>query len=381
MFVPAWPGLAPADLMRAGSARTKPYPFDAPCQLRFYRARNAIYHLFRNLPSKHERLTVIAPDYFSGNEVLAIQAAGAAIHYAHVDRCMQLDPAEIERLFERHHPDALFVIHYLGWAQPIQALAALCRRHGVVLVEDCALSLLSESGGQPLGTFGDYAVFCLYKSVPVPNGALLVANASSPQPLAGTRLRAAGPPSVLGRIAELLALRLRSRSESVGTALHAAKRRVGRGVRALKIDRAPVGDIGFDMGQVDLAMSGVSSRLLDRLDFAAIRRRRIENFNALGQQIDGHATRVHRDLSAGVCPLSFPILVSDKHAAATALQQRGIEAIEMWNESIEVEAGDMSEDVRFLRGHVLELPVHQDLTSRHISYVAQQVSSLQLRMP
>jgi dTDP-4-amino-4,6-dideoxygalactose transaminase len=380
MYVPAWPGLGPVDLMRAGAGAAKPYPFDRPGQLRFYRARNAIYHLFRALPSKHRQLVVIAPDYFSGNEVLAIKAAGAAIHFAHVDRRMKLDPAEVERLFDRHRPDALFVIHYLGWPQPIRELATLCRRHGVALVEDCALSLLSESGGRPLGSFGDYAIFCLYKSVPVPNGALLVANARHAPPLAGPSLRDAGPPSVLGRIAELMALRLRSRAAGIGAATHALKRCLGRAAGALKIDRAPVGDIGFDLAQVDLGMSGISSRLLDRLDLAAIRRRRIENFAALDRQIDGHATRVHPDLGDGVCPLSFPILVADKHAAATALRARGVEAIEMWNESINVEAGDMSESVRFLRAHVLELPVHQDLTPRHIAHVAEQVSSLQLRM-
>src|SRR5436190_15809679 len=128
MYVPAWPGLAPIDLIRRPSPAAPPYPFDAPQQIRFYRARNAIYHLFRALKPRRERLVVIAPDYYSGNEVLAIRAAGATIHYAHVDRQMQLDPAEIEHLCQEHQPDVLFVIHYLGWPQPIGELAAVCRR-------------------------------------------------------------------------------------------------------------------------------------------------------------------------------------------------------------------------------------------------------------
>ena len=40
----------------------------------------------------------------------------------------------------------------------------------------------------------------------------------------------------------------------------------------------------------------------------------------------------------------------------------------------------MSDTVRFLRRHVLELPIHQDLTPGHIAYVAHQVSRLQLKM-
>ena len=45
-----------------------------------------------------------------------------------------------------------------------------------------ALSLLSEPDGEPLGSFGDWSIFCLYKTLPVPNGALLVQNA---MPLGG----------------------------------------------------------------------------------------------------------------------------------------------------------------------------------------------------
>ena len=46
----------------------------------------------------------------------------------------------------------------------------------MLLVEDCALSLLSEADGRPLGSFGDWSVFCLCKTLPLPNGALLVQN-------------------------------------------------------------------------------------------------------------------------------------------------------------------------------------------------------------
>ncbi len=38
------------------------------------------------------------------------------------------------------------------------------------------------------------------------------------------------------------------------------------------------------------------------------------------------------DLNPGVCPLFFPILVRNKHAAAEALRRKGIEAVEFWND-------------------------------------------------
>ena len=154
MFIPTFQGLTATDVVLSASGRTTPrrYPFDVP-HLSFYRARNAIYHLFKVLKSTNERLTVLVPDYNSGNEVLALDAAGATIRYYPVGADGQADVAEVERLCSLHKPDVLYVIHYLGWPQPIRQLADLARRRGMWLVEDCALALLSDAGGQPLGTY------------------------------------------------------------------------------------------------------------------------------------------------------------------------------------------------------------------------------------
>src|SRR5829696_8995461 len=175
MYVPTFQGLSAIDLLKPASKPAACFPFNAP-RLSFYRARNAIYHLFRELQALTPSLTVLVPDYNSGNEVLALQAAGATVHFYRIGRDMQPDIEDVERLCKRHDPDVLYVIHYLGWPQPLSALAALCQQRSMLLVEDCALSLLSEPDGQPLGSTGDWSIFCLYKTLPVPNGALLVQN-------------------------------------------------------------------------------------------------------------------------------------------------------------------------------------------------------------
>jgi dTDP-4-amino-4,6-dideoxygalactose transaminase len=267
MFVPTYQGLSATDVVRPWLAEARAerqadqcFPFDVPHphRLSFYRARNAIYHLFRALVAENPRLTVLAPDYYSGNEILAMRAAGATIHYCPVDGNMQLDPATVERLCVLHDPDLLYVIHYVGWPQPMPALVDLCRRRNMLLVEDCALSLLSELDGRPLGSFGHWSVFCLYKTLPLPNGALLVQNATRIESLERLPLRRAGSASVAGRTAELLVQRVRGRSNGLGRALQAVKRGLGRAAGALDVERANVGDIGFNLEEVDLAMSRLS---------------------------------------------------------------------------------------------------------------------------
>jgi dTDP-4-amino-4,6-dideoxygalactose transaminase len=386
-FVPTYQGLSAADFLRsATTTREACFPFNVSGRLPFYRARNAIYHLFTTLVAQNPRLTVLAPDYNSGNEILAMRAAGARIEYCPVDREMQMHPEQVEELCARHNPDLLYVIHYVGWPQPMPALLDICRRRGMLLVEDCALSLLSampgpapNTPGTPLGSFADWSVFCLYKTLPLPNGALLVQNTIRLQALERLELRHAGSASVLGRTAELLVQRIRGRANRVGAALQVVKRGMGRAAGAMEVRRANVGDIGFNLDEVDLAMSSLSARLLERLDFDDIRRKRIDNYRLLDAQMDTAIARVFKTLPEGVCPLFFPIVVGDKAAAAAALQQRGVDALEFWNESME--SGDeMGPDARFLRQHVLELPIHQDLTPRHIAHVAREVSALANRL-
>jgi len=377
-FVPTYQGLSATDFVRTRASAAGCFPFNAPHHLSFYRARNAIYHLFRALLETNPGLTVLAPDYNSGNEILAMRAAGAALRYYPIRRDMTLDPDEIEWSCRRHNPDLLYVIHYAGWPQPMADIVDLCRRRGMLLVEDCALALLSETNGRPLGSFGDWSVFCLYKTLPLPNGALLVQNGPRLESLERLVLRDAGAASVLGRTAELLVQRLRGRANGVGAALQVVKRGVGRAAGVLSVRRANVGDIGFSLDEVDLAMSPVSQRLLERFDYGEIRRRRVENYRRLTARLAGYAVPVFRSAPDGVCPLFFPVLVSDKHQTAERLRAHGVDALEFWNDSSEPGSHEMGPDAQFLRRHVLELPIHQDLTVRHIDHIARQMSGLGL---
>jgi dTDP-4-amino-4,6-dideoxygalactose transaminase len=287
---------------------------------------------------------------------------------------MQWDPTDVERLCRQHAPDVLYVIHYAGWPQPIAQLADLCRRREMLLVEDCALSLLSETqDGRPLGSFGQWSVFCLYKTLPLPNGALLVQNDLPIESLERLHLRPAGTASVAGRVAELFVQRIRGRFNGVGAALQALKRGIGMAAGALDVRRANVGDIGFNLDEVDLAMSPVSTRLLQRLDYSEIRRARVANYRQLLEELDAHVRPVFPELPDRVCPLFFPVLVPDKAEAANALRRRGVDALEFWNDPVG-DGSEMSPSARFFREHVLELPIHQDLSARHVSHVARQIN-------
>lgn len=374
MYVSSWPGLRPWDLFQSRRDRRMPYPLNNANRLSFCVARSGIYHLFRALQLKKDDL-VLVPDYHSGNEVSAIKAAGASILYYPIRRNLEPDLDALSRL-AKLNPRVIYVIHYLGWPQPMREIEALCRACGSILVEDCALSLLSEVDSKPLGTFGDYSIFCLYKTLPVPNGGVLVQNREALADLTALELERCPRLSGVGRSAELALEALRSRFDGIGRALFSIKRRIGQMLRASSVRQVPVGNIGWNIDDVNIAMSPISDTVMDGLAYDEIRQRRRENFLHMRGQLEGRASILREDLPEGVCPLFFPILVRDKHAAARALWERGIGAVEFWNEGGEGASPDCGPDARYLRAHVLELPIHQDVSPAQVDYIAGQVRHL-----
>jgi perosamine synthetase len=377
VYVSAWPALAPSLLARPrrNGAVPAPFPFGAPRTQAYHVARYGIYQLFRALQFG-SRDRVLVPAYHHGNEVRAIRAAGAQPFFYSIGTDLQPDMSELDRLL-RSRPRALYLIHYLGLPQPVFELARRCRELGILLIEDCALALLSGAGDRPLGSFGDHSIFCLYKTLPVPNGGLLVQNREDFLGLERVELRTGGALSLAARSAELVGDWLRGRSDRLGRALGRLKSLTGQGLTALGLQRAPVGDSGFDVANADLGAWRLSLRLLERFDYAEIRARRRRNYAALRERLAGRTPLlVERELAAGVCPLFFPLLVADKSRAAVRLRENGIDSVTFWNSGDpEAERGRF-EPVQFLRRHVLELPIHQDLDLDHVHQIADRVLEL-----
>ena len=379
MYLPAWPGLGAKELWAGSPSRTLPFPLQEPDTTYFHTARSAIYYLFRQLVATG-RSTVLVPDYHMGNEVRAIRNAGAQIIWYPVSRDFHIDMQTLRRLCREHEAHVLFVIHYAGWPQPVDDLRELCLEHDLLLVEDCALALLTEINGRPVGSVGDYGIFCLYKTLPLPDGGMLVQNRQVFEALTRLPLRPSGRLFVAGRLAELMFERVQTRYERTGRALFRMKQHIGAWLNRLRLERVPVGDTGFNPAHVSLGMASSSRRLLRRLDYERIRSTRRENFLLLREELAEHAA-VRTDLPPGVCPLFFPLLVRDKAHASRVLRERGVIATELWNEGDASVAGQEGTGACFLRRHVLELPIHQDIADSQIRYMARQVRELDIVLP
>src|SRR5215831_10995956 len=110
MHVPAEHGLPVTSLLGRRPA-VLPFPLSAPRHRYFYRARNAIYHVFRALGFERGG-TVLMPDYHNTNEVAAVRAAGASVQFYRIGRNLEPDLEGLGRLVRSTEARVLFTIHY-----------------------------------------------------------------------------------------------------------------------------------------------------------------------------------------------------------------------------------------------------------------------------
>ena len=317
---------------------------------------------FARWSSSNPRLTVLAPDYNSGNEILAMRAAGATIHYCPVDRHMQL------RSGRRSSGCARCTTRTCSTSSTTSAGRSRCRRSSISAAAAACCSsrtARSRSSARLRRAAARHRSATGRSSASTRRCRCRTARCSCRTDRGSSRSSGcgcahAGSASVLGRTAELLVQRIRGRANGVGAALQVVKRGMGRAAGALDVRRANVGDIGFNLDEVDLAMSrrvGAAARAAGlRRHPAAPRRelpaaRRAARPRRRRRCSASCPTASARSSSRSSCPTSTP--------RPRALQQRGVDALEFWNESME--SGDeMGPDARFLRAHVLELPIHQD---------------------
>lgn len=364
-FATALPLLAPRMLRPRLRAVETFFPFDDPNAHYFYLARNGIFALAElwNLAGEE----VLFPAYFHGVELEALLAAGAKPVFYPVHAGMRVDPAEVvERITERTR--AVYLIHYLGIPGPVEELATACRERGVPLIEDCALALLSSLGDRPLGTFGDAAIFCLYKTLPVPNGGALVVRDRQ-----GRTIRKDAPPlrAALSSMAASLKAYYEDHGNRVARWAIDRSARVGRrAVATVETERVEVGSQHFDRTHARLGMNRFGHVVLAGQPFRSIVTARRRNFLRLAERLGPLGAPVFEDLGPGVCPLFFPITVERKTELLAALEANGVQAVNFWSLSLPIVAPGTYPEIERMRATTVELPCHQDLGLEEIDRIA-----------
>jgi hypothetical protein len=360
--------LAAALTPRLGSRPSGRFPLDAPNRQLFYLARAAVAHAVRHVLDGGTG-TVLMPDYHHGVEVEAVRAAGATIDFYRIDATLTMDLEDVARRAAQSGVRALYVTHFIGFPQPIEEARALAEEQGLALIEDCALALFSgTAAGAPLGSFGDAAIFCLYKSLPVPHGGLLVAPDVAPLPTTRSPFWATAH-----HLAGLALAHLERWSPDEARLVGWLKQ-LSAPLRGPLVDVGRTGTSRLLQSELTRGATPLLPRLLDGVDPVTVVSRRRRNFRRLAEALDGCGPILGAPLGPSVCPLFLPLLVENKRRLVVELRAQGIEAIDFWSE------GDgscpVSPEVLLLRRHLLELPCHQSLDDDDIDRIAARVREL-----
>jgi UDP-N-acetyl-3-dehydro-alpha-D-glucosamine 3-aminotranferase len=93
---------------------------------------------------------------------LAVMMTGARPVFADIDNeRMTLDPEKIAAAVTAR-TRAVMPVHIYGQPADMTAIAAVCDRHRLAIVEDCCQAHLATCGGRPVGTFGAAGAFSFY---------------------------------------------------------------------------------------------------------------------------------------------------------------------------------------------------------------------------
>lgn len=107
---------------------------------------------------------VIVPPITDIGSILPILWQNAVPIFADVNPLtFVLDPAEVEKQITAR-TRGVIAVHLAGMPCPMDELSAICRKHGIALIEDCSQAYWAEYNGKLVGSIGDIGCFSLQQS-------------------------------------------------------------------------------------------------------------------------------------------------------------------------------------------------------------------------
>lgn len=128
--------------------------------------------------------TALVPAYVPESAVWPFRKAGMTVEYYPVSESLSYPFDAVADRIRTVRPDVVLFVHYLGFADPnFRRLVGVAREEGATVIEDCSRGAFGrDADGRLLGSTGDAALYSLHKTLPAPNGGLLVTRDAAPVP-------------------------------------------------------------------------------------------------------------------------------------------------------------------------------------------------------
>jgi len=106
-----------------------------------------------------DEVITVANSWISTSETIG--QTGATPVFVDIDKYSTIDVSKIEEKITSK-TKAIIPVHLYGQSADIKAIKAICQKHKLYLIEDCAQAHFAEFDGQFVGTFGDVGTFSFY---------------------------------------------------------------------------------------------------------------------------------------------------------------------------------------------------------------------------
>ena len=309
-----------------------------------------------------EGSNVLLPSYICHVVVEPFHELGIETRFYKVSLNLQPDIIDIRNKIDEK-TKGILIVNYFGFPQNLGEIQNICRKYRLYLIEDNAHGFLSQKDSRLLGTYGDIGFSSIWKTLPVPNGAVLFVNNEElvdreenirrswesqnqlPQ-MSKKRLST----YILNSLLSNLELRYRFQAEFVRDIYRKLSPKVELNSSEMFQD-------------AKVRISGASLRTVKNINLEDVCRKRRENYNfwlsELHDRKDVHF--VFEELPDGVCPLCFVVIEEEADKFSQEMFDKGIQALHWPPLPKEIRDNPEYPNANFLTKHLVTLPVHQSL--------------------
>lgn len=325
---------------------------------------------------------VLVPAYHCASMIEPVVWSGATPVFYRVRQDTSVDLDDVARKIDGA-TKLILAANYFGFPQNLSAIRRFCDEHHLKMLEDCAHCFLGEHEGQPVGSFGDYAIASSMKFFPIYEGGALV---SARHGLQGVALHSGGlgfeAKSALnalensfeygrmGILKALLWLPMAAKDVLWGGA---KARGVGKG--ASLAPGSSSGGFSFDPAWLEKRSSLFSRlmlRLVSRRRMGALRRKNYLTLQAALADLPG-CRPLFPVLPDGVYPWVFPLQLDNPRPIFSALKTGGVPIIRfgefLWD-GVDASVCPASID---LSNRVMSFSCHQELKEEEMHWMIAQI--------
>ncbi len=309
-----------------------------------------------------EGSNVLLPSYICGVVVEPFRELGIEPRFYGVSLNLQPDIIDIRNKIN-NKTKGILIVNYFGFPQNLGEIQDICRKYRLYLIEDNAHGLLSKKDSRLLGTYGDIGFSSIWKTLPVPNGALLFVNNEELLDSKGDIERLLVSQNqlpqmskkknytyILNSLLSNLELRYRFRAEFIRYIYRKMSPRVELNSSQMFQDSK-------------VKMPNVSLRIVKNIDLEDVYRKRRENYNFWLSELRDRkdVNIVFEELPDGVCPLCFVVIEKEAGRFSQEMLAKGIQALHWPPLPKEIKGSPEYPNANLLAKHLVLLPVHQSL--------------------